>query len=167
MTLTTVSGLELRNAVGAFPSGVTVVSTEHAGVDYGLTVSAFVSLSLDPAMVLVSVDKKSRVLPFLCPSAPVAVSVLAEDQADVAITFGRSVEDKFAGLSVVRTPNGARLIDGAAAALSGRVVNCFDGGDHDIITIAVEECSQDDDMRPLLYHRGKFLIDKKTSGMAK
>lgn len=98
MTLKTVNGTQLRDTVGSFPSGVTVVTTTDGEVDHGLTVSAFVSLSLEPAMVLVSIDKKSSVVPFLEQGSPVAVSVLSEEQSDLAITFGRHLENKFDGV---------------------------------------------------------------------
>ena len=156
MASATVSGTELRQSVGAFPSGVTVVTTSAGGVDHGLTVSAFVSLSLEPAMVLVSIDNSSRVLPFLQQGAPVAVSVLAEEQKELAITFGRHLPDKFDGVSVERGDSGVPVLSGAAAWFEGTVAERFAGGDHVIVTIAVEKCGNDQSLKPLLYHRGKL-----------
>lgn len=156
MTLKTVNGTQLRDTVGSFPSGVTVVTTTDGEVDHGLTVSAFVSLSLEPAMVLVSIDKKSSVVPFLEQGSPVAVSVLSEEQSDLAITFGRHLENKFNGVSINRSTNRAAVLEGASAWLSGAVVDKYPGGDHFIITIAVEECAHDEEQKPLLYHRGRL-----------
>lgn len=156
MAPNTVSGTELRRSVGAFPSGVTVVSTHAGGVDHGLTVSAFCSLSLEPAMVLVSINSGSRVLPLLQPGSPVAVSVLAEGQQELAVTFGRHLPDKFAGVEVWRAESGVPVLSGAAAWLEGEVVERFPGGDHVILTVAVIACGDDEGRGPLLYHRGRL-----------
>ena len=66
-----------RETVANFPSGVTVVTTRDGGEDFGLTVSAFTSLSLDPPMVLVSIDRKSKSHQHLVEGAPIGISVLA------------------------------------------------------------------------------------------
>lgn len=154
--MTTVTGTQLRESVGTFPSGVTVVATRRDGVDHGLTVSAFISLSLEPAMVLASVESNSRVLPYLEPGSPVAISVLAEDQIDQAVRFGRHIDDKFAGVTVHRAGNDAPLITGAAAWFEGEVADVYLGGDHHIVTILVQDCGDDPERDPLLYQRGRL-----------
>ena len=73
-----------RETVANFPSGVTVVTTRDGGEDFGLTVSAFTSLSLDPPMVLVSIDRKSKSHQHLVEGAPIGISVLAAGHTDVA-----------------------------------------------------------------------------------
>src|SRR5690606_6575499 len=107
MTLTvadlTVTGDQLRAAVGTFPSGVTVVTTlKEDGSDVGLTVSAFSSLSLEPAMVVLAVDNGSTSLPYLTVGAPLGISVLADGQGPVAYQFSRRGVDRFAGVDTHR-----------------------------------------------------------------
>lgn len=151
----TVTGDQLRAAVGTFPSGVTVVTTRSGAGDVGLTVSAFSSLSLEPAMVVLSVDNSSTSLPHLTVGAPVGVSVLAEGQGRLARQFGTRGIDRFAGVDVLRRGRGVALIEGAAAWFAGEVVAAFPGGDHTILTVSVAECGTTDDARPLLYQRGR------------
>lgn len=122
--LPTVTGDQLRHTVGMFPSGVTVVSTHAQGTDYGMTVSAFASLSLSPALVMVAIESRSHTLAHLAPGDPVAVNVLAEGQVDVAVQFARHIPDRFAGIDVHREgPAGVPVLDGAAAAIVGHVVS--------------------------------------------
>jgi hypothetical protein len=151
-----VDAMHYRNTVGNFPSGVTVVTTHHAGTDLGLTVSAFASLSLDPPMVLVSIDQHSKSHQYLNPGAPVGISVLASEHTDVAVQFGRHVPDRFAGIDINRDRNSVPLIGGAAAWFSGEVVDRYVGGDHIIVTIRVLECDFVEGVRPLLYQRGQL-----------
>ncbi|WP_233195637.1 flavin reductase family protein [Corynebacterium sp. 13CS0277] len=154
---TTVSGAELRSAAGMFPSGVTVVTTRAAGVDYGMTVSAFASLSLEPAMVLVSIESTSHTLPHLAPGCPVAVSVLSDGQLEHAVQFARHVPDRFAGVPLRREGDaGVPVLSEAAAFFVGTVASWADGGDHTIVTIFVEECHVDVTREPLRYHQGRL-----------
>ena len=88
IAMDTVTGQQLRASVGSFPSGVTVVtSVDSSGRDHGLTVSAFCSLSLEPAMVLVSIDSRSQTLAKLEPGQTVGVSVLSEDQLQICLLY--------------------------------------------------------------------------------
>ncbi|MDO5511384.1 flavin reductase family protein [Corynebacterium sp.] len=158
MTVTdpSVTGEQLRAAVGTFPSGVTVVTTLGAdGTDVGLTVSAFSSLSLEPAMVVLAVDNTSSSLPWLTVGAPLGISVLAEGQGPIAHQFARKGVDRFAGVGTHRGGGGVVLIDAAAAWFTGEIAAAFPGGDHTILTVAVHGCGTHDSARPLLYQRGK------------
>jgi len=153
----TVTGDQLRAAVGTFPSGVTVVTTlREDGTDVGLTVSAFTSLSLEPAMVLLAVDNASTSLPFLGVGRPVGISVLAEGQGPVAYRFSSRGVDRFAGVVTRRGARGVALIDAAAAYFAGEITAAFPGGDHTILTVAVHECGTTEEARPLLYQRGQL-----------
>ncbi|RNE48346.1 flavin reductase family protein [Corynebacterium alimapuense] len=152
----TVSGDQLRAVVGTFPSGITVVTVNaETGADIGLTISAFSSLSLEPAMVVFSVDSNSRSLPHLEVGAFVGISVLAEGQAEIASRFARRGIDRFEGVETIRDEHGPMLIDGAAAWFVGAVVNAFEGGDHTILTVEVHACGANEKTRPLLYQRGR------------
>jgi 3-hydroxy-9,10-secoandrosta-1,3,5(10)-triene-9,17-dione monooxygenase reductase component len=94
-----------RNALGAFATGVTVVTTRSAdGTDVGLTANSFNSVSLDPPMVLWSLAKASRALPIFVGAQYFAVHVLAADQEAISARFSRPAPDKFAGLDIERGP---------------------------------------------------------------
>ena len=146
-----------RETVANFPSGVTVVTTRDSGEDFGLTVSAFTSLSLDPPMVLVSIDRKSKSHQHLVEGAPIGISVLAAGHTDVAVQFARHVDDRFAGINIVRRgEQDIPLVGDAAAWCLGDVRDRYVGGDHIIITVAVRECGWHDGGRPLLYRGGRL-----------
>ena len=99
-----------RETVANFPSGVTVVTTRDGGEDFGLTVSAFTSLSLDPPMVLVSIDRKSKSHQHLVEGAPIGISVLAAGHTDVAV--------QFASPAMLMTVSRASTLCGAASRIS-------------------------------------------------
>ena len=146
-----------RETVANFPSGVTVVTTRDGGEDFGLTVSAFTSLSLDPPMVLVSIDRKSKSHQHLVEGAPIGISVLAAGHTDVAVQFARHVDDRFAGINIVRRgEQDIPFVGDAAAWFLGDVCDRYVGGDHIIITVAVRECGWHDGGRPLLYRGGRL-----------
>lgn len=146
-----------RETVANFPSGVTVVTTRDGGEDFGLTVSAFTSLSLDPPMVLVSIDRKSKSHQHLVEGAPIGISVLAAGHTDVAVQFARHIDDRFAGINIVRRgEQGIPFVGDAAAWFLGDVRDRYVGGDHIIITVAVRECGWHDGGRPLLYRGGRL-----------
>ena len=146
-----------RETVANFPSGVTVVTTRDGGEDFGLTVSAFTSLSLDPPMVLVSIDRKSKSHQHLVEGAPIGISVLAAGHTDVAVQFARHIDDRFAGINIVRRgEQGIPFVGDAAAWFLGDVRDRYVGGDHIIITVAVRECGWHDGGRPLLYRDGRL-----------
>src|SRR5215468_12775742 len=90
---------DFRQAVGAFTTGVTVVTTcDDAGERYGLTANSFASVSLDPPLVLFCVDNRAPSLQGFIRSQHFAINVLASDQEEIARRFARSAEDKFDGL---------------------------------------------------------------------
>lgn len=152
-----VSAERLRAAAGTFPTGVTIVTTHTPeGQDVGLTVSAFSSLSLDPAMVVLSVDNASTSLPYLQLGGPIGVSVLAEGQDHLARQFSRRGIDRFDGVHTERHANNVPTVHGAAAWFVGHIAHFHAGGDHTIITVAVEDCGTDESTRPLLYQRGQI-----------
>src|SRR5260370_19972642 len=106
---------DVRQAVGAFTTGVTVVTTcDDSGTRYGLTANSFASVSLEPPLVLFCVNHQAPSRAGFHPSQHFAINVLAADQEDIAKRFARRADDKFAGLDW----RGGRL----AAPLRGRGV---------------------------------------------
>jgi 3-hydroxy-9,10-secoandrosta-1,3,5(10)-triene-9,17-dione monooxygenase reductase component len=147
---------EFRNVMGRFAAGVTVVTT--AGSDqapYGLTATAFTSVSLDPPLVLVCIDKKSETYPHFAASGTFAVNFLARDQEEISRRFAVSGGDKFAGTSWLRGQLGVPLLAGTIGNVECRVLHSYDGGDHTIYVGQVEFGAVDDG-EPLIYFRGAY-----------
>lgn len=145
----------MRDAMGAFPSGVTVVTTAVAGRPAGVTVSAFASASLDPPLALACIAKSSATLAALTPGAPAAVNVLARDQSWLAERFAGRTPDRFAGVDWAPDRWDSPLLAGAAAWVSGYVWQLHDAGDHLVVLVRVNELTRFEHA-PLLYHSGTF-----------
>lgn len=148
-----------RAALGRFPTGVTVVTTETAsGEPVGLTISSFSSLSLDPALVLWTLALKSMSLPHFRHAQRYVVHVLSAAQHGLARRFASGPqEDRFAGLALARAPGGALRLatDHCAAWFECRSKALHEEGDHAILIGEVEHCHWTA-QHPLVYHAGRF-----------
>lgn len=153
---------DYRHALGRFATGVTVVTTYHEERMHGMTANAFVSVSLDPPLVLVSVDHRAHLHRILQHTSRYGISVLAEDQEVISGHFaGRPVE----GFEVrFITRRGIPLIDGAVAYFIVQVVDAHPAGDHTLYIARVEHYEWQD-KRPLLFHAGRY--DRLREGEAK
>jgi flavin reductase (DIM6/NTAB) family NADH-FMN oxidoreductase RutF len=144
-----------KEALSHFASGVTVVTTEHDGTPYGMTVASFASLSLHPPLVLVCIEKSVKTHEAIRAAGAFGVSILAGTQADVSNRFASKADDKFAGISVHRGESGMPLIDGAVCTLECRVQAQYPGGDHTIFIGEVLD-TETSDGEPLVYHRSAY-----------
>jgi len=147
---------EFRNALGAFTTGVTVVTTvAQSGEDIGLTANSFNSVSLDPPMVLWSLAKSSLSLPAFKDAEHFAVHILALEQEGLSGTFASRGVDKFGGLTFDRGPDNVPLLRDCAARFVCRTVFQYEGGDHIIFVgevIEFEHWARS----PLLFHAGQY-----------
>ena len=151
-----VSHEEFRQALGRFASGVTIVTCKSDGGDpCGITVSAFSSLSLEPPLVLICIDKRASVYADLKEGSCFAVNVLAQDQESVSRRFASRDADRFKGIGYREGLSGAPLIEGALAFIECRVAHSYPGGDHTIFVGEVETSGVNDG-KPLLYFRGGY-----------
>jgi flavin reductase (DIM6/NTAB) family NADH-FMN oxidoreductase RutF len=148
---------ELRRVMGHFATGVTVVTTKD-GTDapFGLTVNAFASLSLDPPLVLVCVDKGAQCYSCFVESKIFAVNVLSDGQEEISRRFATRGVQKFDGIAWRRSESGLALLDGAIGNIECKVVHSYDGGDHTIYVGEVLRASTADDGRPLIFFQGKY-----------
>lgn len=122
---------QLRNALGRFPTGVTVITTRGPdGRREGLTANSFSALSLDPPLVLWSIVRKSGSLPAFVASGHFAINVLAAGQSDVSHRFATPSPDKFAGLECREGLGGSPLLAGVLASFECSTESTLDGGDH-------------------------------------
>ncbi len=160
-----ISAVDFRRAMGCFATGVTVVTTrQQDGTPCGLTASAVSSVSLEPPLVLVCVDKKSESYPHFGPAGVFAVNVLDEDQQAISSRFAASGGNKFAGLAYSWGETGAPILERRLAVLECRIVHTYEGGDHVIYVGAVER-AEGGTGRPLLYFCGGYgaLADSRES----
>ncbi len=146
---------QFKHALSHFASGVTIVTTEHEGTDYGLTVASFASLSLSPPLVLVCISKSSSSHEPIVESGKFGVSILGSDQESVSGRFASRGGDKFAGLDVRRGTLGVPLVGNALATLECRVRDQVVGGDHSIFIGEVVD-TQTREGAPLLYFRAAY-----------
>lgn len=149
------SGDEFREVIGHFASGVTVVTALEDGEPFGTTASAVASLSLEPPMLLVCMNRSSRTGQAIDRSGRFGVSILAEGQSDVAERFARKGSD-FEGVPVRPGSWGEPLLSEALATLECRVAERVRGGTHTVFIAEVDRASARTGGAPLAYFRGMF-----------
>jgi flavin reductase (DIM6/NTAB) family NADH-FMN oxidoreductase RutF len=142
-------------AMSHFASGVTVVTTEHDGRQYGMTVASFASLSLHPPLVLVCIEKSTKTHDAIVAAQRFGVSILAAGQGDVSNRFASRLDDKFTGVEVERGELGVPLIAGALTQLECRVHDQLAGGDHSIFIGEVVD-TKTREGQPLVYYRSGY-----------
>ena len=144
----------LRDALGCFATGVTVVTTQTARGPLGITANSFASVSLDPPLVLWSPARKSKRFPAFEAASHFAIHVLAEDQRALADRFAQEGED-FDGLTTAPGIGGAPLFEDCAARFECAHAAGHDGGDHLIVVGEVLRMVHSD-LPPLLFHGGTY-----------
>ncbi len=150
---------ELRQVLGSFVTGVTVITTLDAqGCPHGMTVNSFSSVSLDPPLVLWSQSLTAPSHPVFSASERFVVNILADDQMDVSNRFARSGQDKFAATAVEAGLGGVPLIEGCAAHLECRKVHSYPGGDHVVYIGEVERIRRAQQRPPLVFGGGRYLV---------
>lgn len=157
-----VSSTEFKAALGRFLSGVTVISAETEGAIHGMTASAFLSVSLDPPLVLVSVSRRARMHAVLSGSPKYAISLLARAQEPLSNHFaGRPLPEGDPAGPVWIRPVGAEgppALAGALATICCAPHDAVDAGDHTLFIGLVEHAEVSaDDAGPLGYWRGKYV----------
>ncbi|HEY7165748.1 MAG TPA: flavin reductase family protein [Candidatus Binatia bacterium] len=147
---------ELRRVLGHFVTGVTVITTKDTtGAPFGLTANAFTSLSLNPPLVLICVDKGAQCYSCFADSNLFTVNFLGEHQEEISRRFATKGADKFAGLQWSPGPDGVAVLDGAIGYLECRIVQTYEGGDHTILVGEVLNAIATGE-RPLVFFKGKY-----------
>ena len=148
-----------KAAAGSFGTGVTIVTSNQNGQVYGMTVSAFASLSIEPMQIIVSLRAGSLLHAMISASTNLAVNILREDQKEVAAYFATSgrapCDGEFPGLHCSTAVSGAPIIGGSLAHFDCTLATMYDGGDHVIIVGDVVEAVAQDGA-PLLYFKGGY-----------
>lgn len=150
--------LALRNALGQFPTGVTVVTAPDVDNDrfVGVTVNSFNAVSLEPPLVVWSLDRDAQSLEVFERSGCFVVNVLGADQAEISRHFARKRDDKFETVEVETGVHGAPLLEGCVARFQCRTERVLDGGDHVMFVGRVTDFDSDPDRAPLVFHRGSY-----------
>jgi 3-hydroxy-9,10-secoandrosta-1,3,5(10)-triene-9,17-dione monooxygenase reductase component len=147
---------EFRKALGGFATGVTIITTRAPdGTPIGLTCSSFNSVSLNPPLVLWSLENTSLSLPVFRDAPHWAVHVLAADQEALSAKFARRGANKFAGLALEDGIGGVPLLTGCTARFQCRNAFRYDGGDHMIFVGEVQRFDRSD-AAPLVFHGGRY-----------
>jgi flavin reductase (DIM6/NTAB) family NADH-FMN oxidoreductase RutF len=154
----------MREVLGHFASGVTVLTAVTDEGPIGFTCQSFSSLSLDPPLIAFAPARTSRTWPRLRDIGRFCVNVLAEGQDAVSQNFARSGPDKFAGVPWTPSAHGSPVLDDVVAWIDGELWAEYDGGDHTIVVARVLDLGADPDRRPLLYHRGSYGLLRRDEG---
>lgn len=155
-TSTTFDTRSFRRALGNFATGVTVVTAQTAeGVKAGVTANSFNSVSLDPPLVLWSIDKKSGSYDVFNSASHFAVNILTSNQIDLSNQFARNNTDKFAGITTETGLGNAPLLSDCSARFQCEKYQQIDAGDHWIL-IGKVVAFDDFGRAPLVYHQGVY-----------
>ena len=156
----TINSADFRKAMGAFATGVTIITVDLDGEVHGMTANAFASVSLDPMLVLVCVDHSTRTHAHLHAKKRFGVNVLCDDQRTISEYYARPERthenaESEAGARFDRTRDGTPILHGSLAYLECRLHSAQVAGDHTIFIAEVEDVVVHEG-DPLLFFRGKY-----------
>ena len=151
---------QFRTAMGKFATGITVIATEVAGDIHGMTANAFMSVSLDPKLIVISVREQAQILSKLQESKTFSVNILAEDQQEVSMTFAGQIKEKQVEFGRL---DGKPVIPGAIAQIACEVSAEHVEGDHTLVIGKVTDIHLED-KEALIFYSGKYrsLKEEKT-----
>jgi len=158
-TVMTLDPEQLRSAMRAWTAGVTIVTSIHEGVRHGMTVNSFTSISLDPALVTISMQNITRTREMVLKTGIFGITILSMDQAHLSERFAGRLpdsEDRFSGLETETLVTGAPFIKGGLAWMDCRVVQTFDAGMNTLFIGEVVAARGMGEGSPLVYHNRKY-----------
>ena len=149
---------ELRRTLGSFATGVAVATTlDSEGIPRGFTANSFTSVSLDPPLVLVCVDKSASCYPAFAGTNHFGINILCEEQQQLSRAFASKSTDKFADLPWVSGITGSPIFPDSTAWLDCELHDRVEAGDHLIVIGKVRSFGHSAAKRPLGYHRGSYI----------
>ena len=146
----------MRDVLGHFASGITVVTAQGPDGPIGFTCQSFTSLSLEPPLVSFAPARTSTTWPRLRDIGRFCVNVLADDQDGLSGQFARSGTDKFAGVGWTPSAHGSPVLEGVVAWIDCELYAEHDGGDHTIVVGRVLDLGATAERTPLVFHRGAY-----------
>ena len=144
-----------RQLLGRFATGVTVLTSRHDGEPIGMTANSLASVSLEPPLVLVSVEKHHDMHTAMEKGTHYVFNILSSEQEALSRRFATSEPDRFRGVSYRENDRGIAILDGIVAHIECEKVTAVPGGDHTIF-IGLVVGGDATDRRPLLYYRGGY-----------
>ena len=144
-----------RQIMGRFATGVTVVTTRYGDQISGMTANAVMSLSLDPPLIVVSVDRQSNMHGHLTQGQCYAINVLRHDQEEISRRFAKPGPKDFSGIELTVAETGAPIFVDALAYVDCRVVDVAAAGDHDMF-IGEPIGGETYDGQPLIFYSGQY-----------
>lgn len=148
---------QFRSALGQFPTGVAVITALDAeSRPLGITMSSFNSVSINPPLVLFSLDRRALSLEPMRQASHYAVNVLSKEQIELSNKFARAMEDKWENVAFETRHTGAPLLTGALAHFECKPYAHYDGGDHVIFVGEVVSFTSSDHSAPLVFCRGRY-----------
>ncbi len=146
-----------RDVMGAFPSGVTIITTHGAAGPVGFTCQSFYSVSIDPPLVSFSIARTSRSLAAVQAHGKVVINFLSAEQRHLSAQFARSGTDKWQGVEwSPAESNGAPVLEGVSGWVAGEIEREIEAGDHLIYLVRVGGIQAASDVEPLVFHRGAY-----------
>lgn len=145
-----------RLCLGQFPTGVCIVTAKVEGELLGMTMSSFNSLSLDPPLVLFSIDRKAHGLPLWRRAPGYAINILAESQQQLSNRFARPATDKWQGIAFQSGLRDAPLLAGSAAMLECLPRSQQEAGDHVLFVAEVKRFTIHESRMPLVFCKGAY-----------
>lgn len=148
---------DFRRCMGHFATGITVVTTNLAeNKPCGMTINSFASLSLEPPLILFSLDKNAHNHDNFTSCNKLVVNILNEDQKDISVAFAHPSSVNWNKILYVEAKNGCPVIKGCLAYVECIIENIYQGGDHSIIIGRVTDMQISPQEQPLIYFKGKY-----------
>ena len=156
MTRPDVPPHEFRQLLGRFATGVTVVTAvDGQRRPFGMTASSLSSVSLEPPLILLAIEKIAAIHPVVTTGSRFVVNILAADQEALSRRFAQKGDDRFEGIGYAESPDGVPVLDGVLAHLECERWAIHDAGDHTLLIGRVTGGNAEDG-RPLCYFRGGY-----------
>ncbi|MCP5369157.1 MAG: flavin reductase family protein [Rickettsiaceae bacterium] len=147
---------DFKHAVGKFPTGICIITTQYQNQPFGFTANSFVSVSLVPPLISFCLNKKALSLDAFEHSEYFIINILSEDQSDIASKFARSGIEKFVGMDYHVNNHQIPIIPNNISFLECKHYKNFDCGDHIIFIGLVEKVTIDSNKKPLLYYGRQY-----------
>lgn len=142
-----------RNAMGTFATGVTIITTEYDNEEYGMTANAFMSVSMDPKLVVISIDKNANMLENIKKSNKYAINILAENQQDISMHFAG--QKKSENIPAFNTLSDVPVVEGALVQVTCEVIGEHVEGDHTLFIGKVTGLHLEEG-NPLIFYKGQY-----------
>ena len=156
MTTADIDPRAFRNVLGQFCTGITIITTVHDGAPVGFACQSFAALSLDPPLVLFSLDRRAYSVPAFHETGAFAINVLSDSQRHLSQIFATALIDKWDNVSYELWNTGCPILTDALACFECKTQHIYDGGDHLIFVGRVTKLRYDTEAAPLLYFRGAY-----------